>query len=91
MTSTISLRDYRMLYPGTDTEPSLTQMGLIGFLLERSRQRELRKARRRDARRRFILAMLRPWVFLREISRKIVSSSLATPTQVEPGVRMHRA
>ncbi len=91
MTSTISLKEYRVLYPGTDTEPSLTQMGAIGFLMERSRQRRLRQMQRREARRRFVSTMVSPFIRLGEKLRSTWARPLSANTPLIPNTTMHHA
>jgi hypothetical protein len=90
MYSTISLREYRVLYPETDTIPSLTQMGAIGFLLERSRQKQMRRERIRADRRKLFkglfMPVVRAWQGLRRhLSSSSHSSASATPSSAARG------
>ncbi len=41
-----TLHEYRMLYPGSATIPTLTQSGLLGLLLDRQRYKAVNVARR---------------------------------------------
>jgi len=55
------LQDYRGFYPRLVSVPTLTQLGFIGFLLERRRERSARRERRRAIRQHLIRALLRPF------------------------------
>jgi len=60
MNSTISLRQYRTLYPCVSSTPTLTERGLIGPMLHRVEEKSARKVQRREMRRRIFSAILHP-------------------------------
>src|SRR5881275_2849064 len=56
----MGLQEYRERYPRMATTPTLTQGGMIGFLLERRQERSARREKRRAARQRLMEAVIRP-------------------------------
>ncbi|HEY0792458.1 MAG TPA: hypothetical protein VGD78_15450 [Chthoniobacterales bacterium] len=61
MDSPISLQAYRERYPYAASVPTLTQLGVIGPLLERLRQRDARQERHRAFRQRLSRAIAHPF------------------------------
>ena len=64
MDSPISLQAYRERYPYAASVPTLTQLGVVGPLLERLRQNSARKQRRRILCQQLSRAVARPIVWV---------------------------
>jgi hypothetical protein len=60
----IGLDEYRQRFPRTDSVPTLTQLGLIGLLMERRRQKSARREKRRLFRQQLLRALIQPFAML---------------------------
>src|SRR5947209_6028879 len=60
----MGLQEYRERYPWMATTPTLTQVGMIGFLLERRQERSARRESRRATRQQIVHALRRTFTEL---------------------------
>jgi len=86
MYSEIGLHDYRLSYPSTVPIPTITQLGLIGPLLERQRRKAIR-ATHRKAVRKHLLAI--PAKALARIWRTLNTSSVSADESFAEAATKH--
>jgi len=70
MYPTTSLREYRLIYPNTVPVPTITQLGLIGPLLELQRRKAIRATRRKTVRKRLLAVPSRALGYFRRAIKK---------------------
>ena len=75
---TISMLEYRIISPNTAEVPTLTQMGLIGAILMRLRQKEMRRARRRAHLQRILRAIIGAFARRRLAADAVLAPSAET-------------